>query len=307
MDPNLPPQPPSPAKAPEDAGSRGGAPRRSIPVIAVIAFGVFLISQVVAFIAESFFVCVLTVIATEGPRANQSFPTLEFLQVGLLFESIVVGAIAPAAFLLASRSFALKGEERTAKPLKIIAIALAVLLAVSLLASNLFRNNASDVEEAAELFEQYARVTASNEGEDGGMEASADFTGPRIWGALAPRAEEQANAIRRIILDQPAYRDDFSSNDEIAQYYGCPYIIEGTVTSPVDDEITFLVEDGGGVLLEDEEIRVSMSWVAARLYGMKGLQYGMDGVLIFFKEIPPEGEPLKDIVVVGNDDVPKDR
>lgn len=282
-------------------------PHRSIPVIAAIAIAVFLLAQAVAYIATAIIAYAITLIAIEGVEAAQSFPVLGFLNASILLESIVVGTIAPVAFLLASRAFASKGDERTARPLKAIGIVLAVLAAASLAVSILFPGDASDIEEMAELIEDHAREAPSAEDEAGRREEPADFTGPRIWGTLAPRAEGQASVIKRIILDQPAYRDDFSSNDEIARYYDCPYLIEGTVTSPVESEITFLVEDGGGVLPEDEEIRVSMSWVAARLYGMKGLQYGMDGVLIFFKEIPSGGDSLKAIVVVGNDDVPKNR
>ena len=53
------------------------------------------------------------------------------------------------------------------------------------------------------------------------------------------------------------------------------------------------------------ELHVSEAFVERRLYGMKGLQWGMDGVVIGFSDLPAEGV-LRAKVIVGNDDTSSD-
>ena len=66
--------------------------------------------------------------------------------------------------------------------------------------------------------------------------------------------------------------------DDILASYDCPYAITGTVTSAVGEGgFSFRVDDGGGFIENGTELRVSEAFVERRLYGMKGLQWGMDG------------------------------
>lgn len=94
--------------------------------------------------------------------------------------------------------------------------------------------------------------------------------------------------------------------DDILASYDCPYAITGTVTSAVGEgEFSFRVDDGGGFIENGTELRVSEAFVERRLYGMKGLQWGMDGVVIGFSDLPAEGV-LRAKVIVGNDDTSSD-
>lgn len=102
--------------------------------------------------------------------------------------------------------------------------------------------------------------------------------------------------------ERPA-RIDFASFEEAAEFYECPYAITGTVVSPLDDDgFSFRVDEPDGALEPGTEIRVETNGVEARLYGMKGLQWGMDGVVIAFKDMPGEDGLLHAIVIQGNDD-----
>lgn len=94
--------------------------------------------------------------------------------------------------------------------------------------------------------------------------------------------------------------------DDILASYDCPYAITGTVTSAVGEGgFSFRVDDGGGFIENGTELRVSEAFVERRLYGMKGLQWGMDGVVIGFSDLPAEGV-LRAKVIVGNDDTSSD-
>ena len=94
--------------------------------------------------------------------------------------------------------------------------------------------------------------------------------------------------------------------DDILASYDCPYAITGTVTSAVGEgRFSFRVDDGGGFIENGTELRVSEAFVERRLYGMKGLQWGMDGVVIGFSDLPAEGV-LRAKVIVGNDDTSSD-
>ena len=96
------------------------------------------------------------------------------------------------------------------------------------------------------------------------------------------------------------------SLDDILASYDCPYAITGTVTSAVGEGgFSFRVDDGGGFVENGTELHVSEAFVERRLYGMKGLQWGMDGVVIGFSDLPAEGV-LRAKVIVGNDDTSSD-
>ena len=113
----------------------------------------------------------------------------------------------------------------------------------------------------------------------------------KVFGPLASSVSDQ------VISD---------SLDDILASYDCPYAITGTVTSAVGEgEFSFRVDDGGGFIENGTELRVSEAFVERRLYGMKGLQWGMDGVVIGFSDLPAEGV-LRAKVIVGNDDTSSD-
>lgn len=96
------------------------------------------------------------------------------------------------------------------------------------------------------------------------------------------------------------------SLDDILASYDCPYAITGTVTSAIGENgFSFRVDDGGGFVENGTELHVSEAFVERRLYGMKGLQWGMDGVVIGFSDLPAEGV-LRAKVIVGNDDTSSD-
>ncbi|MRX81284.1 hypothetical protein [Eggerthella guodeyinii] len=124
-------------------------------------------------------------------------------------------------------------------------------------------------------------------------EACADgvIVAQKVFGPLASTVSDQ------VISD---------SLDDILASYDCPYAITGTVTSAVGEgEFSFRVDDGGGFIENGTELRVSEAFVERRLYGMKGLQWGMDGVVIGFSDLPAEGV-LRAKVIVGNDDTSSD-
>lgn len=124
-------------------------------------------------------------------------------------------------------------------------------------------------------------------------EACADgvIVAQKVFGPLASSVSDQ------VISD---------SLDDILASYDCPYAITGTVTSAVGEgEFSFRVDDGGGFIENGTELRVSEAFVERRLYGMKGLQWGMDGVVIGFSDLPAEGV-LRAKVIVGNDDTSSD-
>lgn len=88
---------------------------------------------------------------------------------------------------------------------------------------------------------------------------------------------------------------------------GCVYRVVGTVTSAVGDApFSFRVDDGAGVLEEGATYRVAQRDDTRRLYGMKGLQWGMDGVVVGFAELPGDDGILYAGVIVGNDDTSSD-
>ncbi len=92
------------------------------------------------------------------------------------------------------------------------------------------------------------------------------------------------------------------SLDDILASYDCPYAITGTVISAVGENgFEFRIDDGGGAIENGTELYVSTLFVERRLYGMKGLQWGMDGVIIGFSALPSE-DVLRAKVIVGNDD-----
>ena len=94
--------------------------------------------------------------------------------------------------------------------------------------------------------------------------------------------------------------------DDILASYGCAYRVTGTVTSAVEEGgFSFRVDEGAGVVEDGTELRVSTEFVERRLYGMKGLQWGMDGVTIGFSDMPAGGA-LNAKVIVGNDDTSSD-
>ncbi|WP_080797172.1 hypothetical protein [Arabiibacter massiliensis] len=93
---------------------------------------------------------------------------------------------------------------------------------------------------------------------------------------------------------------------EALEACGCDYAVSGTVTSAIDENgFSFRVDDGGGFIENGTELRVSQAFVERRLYGMKGLQWGMDGVVIGFSDMPAEGV-LRAKVIAGNDDTSSD-
>ena len=78
------------------------------------------------------------------------------------------------------------------------------------------------------------------------------------------------------------------------------------MTSAVEENgFSFRVDDGGGFIENGTELRVSEAFVERRLYGMKGLQWGMDGVIVGFSDLSAEGV-LRAKVIVGNDDTSSD-
>ena len=82
--------------------------------------------------------------------------------------------------------------------------------------------------------------------------------------------------------------------------------MSGTVTSAVEENgFSFRVDDGGGVHRERHGAARVTAFVERRLYGMKGLQWGMDGVIVGFSDLPAEGV-LRAKVIVGNDDTSSD-
>lgn len=124
-------------------------------------------------------------------------------------------------------------------------------------------------------------------------EACADgvIVAQKVFGPLAPSASDRAVS---------------GSLDDILASYDCPYAITGTVTSAIGEGgFSFRVDDGGGFVENGTELHVSEAFVERRLYGMKGLQWGMDGVVIGFSDLPAEGV-LRAKVIVGNDDTSSD-
>ncbi|WP_101722693.1 hypothetical protein [Eggerthella timonensis] len=124
-------------------------------------------------------------------------------------------------------------------------------------------------------------------------EACADgvIVAQKVFGPLASSASDRAVS---------------DSLDDILLSYDCPYAITGTVTSAIGEGgFSFRVDDGGGFVENGTELHVSEAFVERRLYGMKGLQWGMDGVVIGFSDLPAEGV-LRAKVIVGNDDTSSD-
>ena len=124
-------------------------------------------------------------------------------------------------------------------------------------------------------------------------EACADgvIVAQKVFGPLASSASDRAVS---------------GSLDDILASYDCPYAITGTVTSAIGEGgFSFRVDDGGGFVENGTELHVSEAFVERRLYGMRGLQWGMDGVVIGFSDLPAEGV-LRAKVIVGNDDTSSD-
>lgn len=92
------------------------------------------------------------------------------------------------------------------------------------------------------------------------------------------------------------------SLDDVLEELSCSFTVSGTVTSAIGENgFEFRIDDGGGVIENGTELYVSTLFVERRLYGMKGLQWGMDGVIIGFSDLPAE-DVLRAKVIVGNDD-----
>lgn len=86
---------------------------------------------------------------------------------------------------------------------------------------------------------------------------------------------------------------------------GSVYRVTGTVTSQIDSDtgkFEFRVDDGQGVLEDGTTYQVVENPDVRRLYGMKGLQWGMDGVVIGFADMPGNDDVLHAGVIIGNDD-----
>ena len=110
----------------------------------------------------------------------------------------------------------------------------------------------------------------------------------------------------RDLVPEQQGRVEEETLDDILASYGCGYTATGTVTSAVEESgFSFRVDDGGGFIENGTELRVSTAFVERRLYGMKGLQWGMDGVIVGFSDLPAEGV-LRAKVIVGNDDTSSD-
>ena len=88
---------------------------------------------------------------------------------------------------------------------------------------------------------------------------------------------------------------------------GSVYRVTGTVTSSIDDgSFSFRVDDGEGVLEDGSTYRVEQTKQTRRLFGMKGLQWGMDGVVVGFASPPDDDGVLHAGVIIGNDDTSSD-
>ena len=110
----------------------------------------------------------------------------------------------------------------------------------------------------------------------------------------------------RDLVPEQQGRVEEETVDDILAAYDCGYTVAGTVTSAVEENgFSFRVDDGGGFIENGTELRVSTAFVERRLYGMKGLQWGMDGVIVGFSDLPAEGV-LRAKVIVGNDDTSSD-
>lgn len=108
----------------------------------------------------------------------------------------------------------------------------------------------------------------------------------------APRSEEE-QAAEALAETEAAFEET-----------GSIYRVTGTVTSQINSNtgsFSFRVDDGAGVLENGRTYQVQEIEDVRRLYGMKGLQWGMDGVVIGFAEIPPNSV-LYAGVIIGNDD-----
>lgn len=107
----------------------------------------------------------------------------------------------------------------------------------------------------------------------------------------APRSEEE-QAAEALAETEAAFEET-----------GSVYRVTGTVTSQINSRtgsFSFRVDDGAGVLENGRTYQVQETEDVRRLYGMKGLQWGMDGVVIGFAEIPPNSV-LYAGVIIGND------
>lgn len=110
----------------------------------------------------------------------------------------------------------------------------------------------------------------------------------------------------RDLVPEQQGRVEEETLDDILASYDCGYTVSGTVTSAVEENgFPFRVDDGGGFIENGTELRVSTAFVERRLYGMKGLQWWMDGVIVGFSDLPAEGV-LRAKVIVGNDDTSSD-
>ena len=110
----------------------------------------------------------------------------------------------------------------------------------------------------------------------------------------------------RDLVPEQQGRVEEETLDDILASYDCGYTVSGTVTSAVEENgFSFRVDDGGGFIENGTELRVSTAFVERRLYGMKGLQWWMDGVIVGFSDLPAEGV-LRAKVIVGNDDTSSD-
>ena len=138
---------------------------------------------------------------------------------------------------------------------------------------------------------------------------SEPLSGKAVWLSIRTMKKKQCQKVfgpARDLVPEQQGRVEEETLDDILASYDCGYTVSGTVTSAVEENgFSFRVDDGGGFIENGTELRVSTAFVERRLYGMKGLQWWMDGVIVGFSDLPAEGV-LRAKVIVGNDDTSSD-
>ena len=115
--------------------------------------------------------------------------------------------------------------------------------------------------------------------------------------------EEPADAFAEPRSEEEQAAEALAETEAAFEETGSVHRVTGTVTSPVDDgSFSFRVDDGEGVLENGTTWQVEQTKETRRLYGMKGLQWGMDGVVVGFADPPGDDGVLHAGVIIGNDD-----
>lgn len=122
------------------------------------------------------------------------------------------------------------------------------------------------------------------------------------FGERAPAPPEAAPSVEAPRSEEEQAAEALAETEAAFEETGSAYRVTGTVTSQIGDGgFSFRVDDGQGVLQDGATYQVRERADVRRLFGMKGLQWGMDGVVVGFSELPTDNVLLAG-VIVGNDD-----